>query len=240
MVTLTWSASSGTFSGYRVYAAMTPQASADTEEAEDYLEAALGSSTTQYDLALPSTDYYYVHVRAYTEDDDKASNEIYIIARPEGTGTLYEFDSPAPNASGFDMSEGEEVSMAVSNAERHEKVDFWVGYTAATQYTGDDDLYFWNPKDASPDYRKTTSFQLLGTGAFENYRSADLQGSWISSVAVTPNTVYAVRVVDQTGLTNYGKIMAQSAPTGTYPDRTVSIRWAYQPEGGTNWFAPEG
>ena len=230
MVTLTWSPSSGTFSGYRVYAAPSTIASEDAEDVGEYLEATLGSGTTQYDLALPSTDYYYVHVRAYTADDDKPSEEIYIIARPEGTGTLYEFDSPAPNASGFDMSTGEEISMATSNAERHTRVDFWVGYTAATQYTGDEDLYFWNPKDASPDYRNTTSFQLLGTGGFENYRSADQQGSWISSVTVTPGTVYAVRVVDQTGLTHYGKIMAQSDPTGTYPDRTVSIRWAYQPE----------
>ncbi len=238
MVTLTWSASSGSFSGYRVYAHETTIASEDTDEIGDYLEATLGTGTTQYNLALPSTDYYYVHVRAFTEDSDKASNEIYIIARPEGTGTLYEFDSPAPNASGFDLSTGEEVSMAVTNAERHTKVDFWVGYAAATQYTGDEDLYFWNPKDASPDYRNTTSFRLLGTAAFESYESVEVSGNWISSVAVTPNTVYAVEVVDQTGLTHYGKIVAQSDPTGTYPDRTVSIRWAYQPEDNLPWFGP--
>jgi hypothetical protein len=240
MVTITWVAASGSFLGYRVYAGDYPLASLGASDIEDELVATLGSVTTECNLSLPSDQYYYVHVRAYTEDDDKASNEIYIIARPEGTTTLYEFDSRAPNASGFDMSTGEVVSMALTNLERHEKVDFWIGYSAVTQYTGGDELYFWNPKDAAPEYVNTGSFQLLGTAAFETYRTVSQTAQWLSSVQVAPNAVYAVRVADPAGRTYYGKIMAEGDPAGVYPDRTVSVRWAYQPEPGVPWFSSGG
>ncbi len=171
MVTLTWVAATGSFLGYRVYAGDHPLAPLGGSDIADQLVATLGSVTTEYNLSLASDRYYYVHVRAYTEDDDKASNEICIIARPEGTATLYEFDSPAPNPSGLDMSTGEVVSMALTNAERHEKIDFWIGYSAVTQYMGDDELYFWNPRDAAPEYANASSFQLLGTAAFDTYRT---------------------------------------------------------------------
>jgi hypothetical protein len=228
-VTLEWSGATGTYLGYRVYAGEMQLANLDADDIEDYLVTTLGIGTTQYSLSLPSDQYYFVHIRAYAEDSDKPSNEIEVIARPEGTATLYEFDSPAPNASGFDLSTGETVSMATTNTQRHTKVDFWVGYASATQYTpGDDALYFWNPKDAAAAYNNTASFLLLGSGAWENYRGWSGSG-WVSSIQITSGAVYAVQVTDQLGNTHYSKIKVQSAPAGTYPDRTVNFRWAYQP-----------
>lgn len=234
-VTLQWSGATGTYSGYRVYAGEMQLANLDTDDIEAYLVTTLAAGTTQYDLSLSSDQYYFVHVRAYTADSDKPSNEVEVIARPEGTATLYEFDSPSPNASGFDLSTGETVSMATTNTERHEKVDFWVGYASGTQYTGDDALYFWNPKDAAVAYRNTASFLLLGTGAWENYRSVAGSG-WVSSIEVTSASVYAVEVTDQAGHTHYGKIKVLAEPAGTYPDRTVNFRWAYQPMEGVPYF----
>ncbi len=237
-VTLQWSGATGSYLGYWVYAGDMQLANLDADDIGDYLVTTLPAGTTEYDISLASDQYYFVHVRAYAQDSDKPSNEIEVIARPEGTATLYELDSQAPNASGFDLSAGQPVSMAQSNPGRIDQVDFWLGYRDRVNYDpADNALFFWDPQViTTTSYDNEAEFQLLGTGAWENYRGESGSAQWVQSIEVTVNAVYAVRVADENGHTHYGKIKVQSDPAGAYPDRTVNFRWAYQPMEGVPFF----
>ncbi len=133
-------------------------------------------------------------MRAVTEEDDlsRASNELLVIARPADQGALiYEFASPSGNPSGFDLSEGEAVSMAMTNPDRYDKVDFFLGYSGGD--AGGGDLYLWSPKDVFDSYKNTAGFMGVSS-SFDELDEAPVPGSYSDHVAISAGTVIAIKI----------------------------------------------
>jgi hypothetical protein len=239
-ITLEWDGAVGEYVGYRIYQHTERlEFYDDPEELAPYMIQEVGAATqsTTVDLG-DSYTYYYVHVRAYTEENDvsEASNEPYIIARPLDEGAVvYEFSSPAGNPSGFDLSAGTAVSMATTNPDRHDLVDFFLGYSEGT--SGNGDLYLWDPKEASSDYQNTTGF--LGVSeSFDELDAAPTGANYADHVAITVGAVVAVMITDEFAITHYGKLEFTRID-GTEPNRTLVFKWAYQPEPGRPELVPQ-
>jgi len=229
-VSLSWGGAVGEYVGYRVYAHTQSLQSLDDPAALlPYQVDEVGSATQAATIYLANSyTYYYVHVRAYTQDNDvsRASNELQVIARPEGdNATIYEFDAPQPNASGFDFSEGTAVSMGSAEEARYDRVDIFLGYQAGT--TGGGDLYLCSPKKATSTYQNTASFYGW-TGTFDSLDEVPADATYSDNVIVSEGKVVAVRITDENAITNYAKLEI-TATGGAHPTRTISFRWAYQP-----------
>jgi hypothetical protein len=230
-VALAWDGAVGEYVGYRIYAdTQSRQSLDDAEQLAPYLVDDVGSATQAATIFLPdSHTYYYIHVRAYTDDNDlsRASNELHVIARPQGqNAVIYEFLAASGNPSGFDLSTGEAISMSVTNDERHDRVDFFVGYAGGT--AGGGDLYLWDPREASDQYENTAGFAGM-TQSFDNLEIIPAGTSFSDRVSVSVGKVVAVKVTDENAITHYAKLEI-AAIGGTTPNRTVTFEWAYQPE----------
>lgn len=237
---LEWDGAVGDYIGYRIYRhTQSLQSLDDTEELAPYMINEVGAATQSTTVNVgDSYTYYYVHVRAYTEENDlsRASNELYVIARPLDEGAVvYEFSSQAGNPSGFDLSEGTAVSMATTNENRHDLVDFFLGYSGGT--SGNGDLYLWNPKEASSDYQNTTGF-LGVSDSFDDLTEAPTGANYADHVAITTGAVVAVMITDEFAITHYAKLEFTRID-GTEPNRTLVFNWAYQPEPGRPELVPQ-
>jgi len=235
VVELQWDGAVGSedviYVGYRIYAHTQPLQSIDNaDDLAPYEIKEVGSSVQSTSATLDNSyTYYYVHVRAVTDEDElsRASNELYLIARPEEEGAIiYEFESETGNASGFDLSEGMGVSLALTNPDRHDKTDFFLAYAEGT--TGGGDLYLWSPKAASAQYQNITGF-AAATGAFDDLTSVPEGTTFSDHVAVTEGGLIMVKITDENAFTNYAKI-SFTGIEGQSPDRTLVFMWAYQPE----------
>lgn len=230
-VSLAWGSAVGDYVGYRIYAHTTSlQSLDDPQTLLQYQVGEVGSAQQSATIYLPNSfTYYYIHVRAYTESEDlsRASNELHVIARPQGeNAVIYEILAAAGNPSGFDLSTGQSVSMATTNPDRHDLTDFFLGYASGT--TGGGDLYLWDPKKANTTYENTTGFAGM-SGTFDGLTSIPGGTTFSDHVAVSVGKVIAVKVTDENAITNYAKLEIV-AVGGTSPNRTVTFRWAYQPE----------
>lgn len=243
VVELVWDGAVGSedvvYVGYRIYVHTEPLQNLDNaNELAPYEIKEVGSSVQSTSVTLDNSyTYYYVHVRAVTDEDDlsRASNELYIIARPVEEGAIiYEFDSQTGNASGFDLSAGMGVSLALSNPDRHDKTDFFLAYAEGT--TGGGDLYLWSPKAASAQYQNTTGF-AAATGAFDDLTRVPDGTVFSDHVAVTEGALLMVKITDENAITNYAKVSLTSVE-GQAPDRTLVFKWAYQPEPGRPELVP--
>ncbi|MBN1426131.1 fibronectin type III domain-containing protein [Candidatus Fermentibacteria bacterium] len=239
-VGLAWDGAVGEYVGYRIYAHTQSLQSLDKAETlAPYMRGEVGSAQQNATVSLTdSYTYYYVHVRAYTSDGDvsRASNELLVIARPEGANAvIYEFLSAVGNPSGYDLSTGEAVSMANTNPDRYERVDFFLAYSGGT--SGGGDLYLWNPKAASSSYQNTAGFYGW-TGTFDSLTRVPDGAAFSDHVAVSVGKVVVVQVTDENAITNYAKIEVVSVG-GTSPNRTVTFRWAYQPAPGRPDLVPQ-
>ncbi len=149
-----------------------------------------------------------------------------MIARPEGSNAvIYEFSAAAGNPSGFNLDTGSPVSMATTNPDRHDLVDFFVGYSQGT--SGGGDLFLWSPKKASSSYHNTTGFYGW-SGTFESRTEVPAGADFRDSVDALEGKVIAVRVTDENAVMHYAKLEI-TAVGGTPPNRTVTFKWAYQP-----------
>jgi len=243
VVELQWDGAVGSedviYVGYRIYVHTQPLQSVDNaNELAPYEIREVGSSVQSTSVTLDNSyTYYYVHVRAVTDEEElsRASNELYIIARPEEEGAIiYEFESETGNASGFDLSQGAGVSLALSNPDRHDRTDFFLAYAEGT--TGGGDLYLWSPKAASAQYQNTAGF-AAASGTFDDLTSVPAGTTFSDHVAVTEGGLIMVRITDENAVTNYAKISLTSIE-GTSPDRTLVFMWAYQPEPGRPELVP--
>jgi len=228
-IDLSWGSAVGEFIGYRIYAHTTSIRNLTTTEAlEPYVILDnLGSAEYTATVYLPNSfTYYYIHVRAFTDGGDvsAASPELHVIARPQGESVvIYEFDSTLGNDSGFDMSTGETISLGADD--RHDRVDFFLGYSGGLTGTG---LFLWDPKKANQEYDNTTRFTGW-TGSFDDLVEVPLGATYLDNIEVTGGKVLALRITDEYGITHYGKLQIVSVG-GVSPDRTITLRWAYQPE----------
>lgn len=244
VVELQWDGAVGSedvvYVGYRIYAHTQPLQSVDNaDDLAPYEIREVGSSVQSTSVTLDNSyTYYYVHVRAVTDEEDlsRASNEIYIIARPVEEGAIiYEFESETGNASGFDLSEGAGVSLALTNPDRHDRTDFFLAYAEGT--TGGGDLYLWSPKAASAQYQNTAGFATITGYTFDGLESVPEGTTFLDHVAVTEGGLIVIRITDENAITNYAKISLTSVE-GTSPDRTLVFMWAYQPEPGRPELVP--
>jgi hypothetical protein len=230
-ITLEWDGAVGDYVGYRIYQDTEKlEFYDDPEELAPYMIREVGAATqsTSVDLG-DSYTYYWVHVRAYTEENDvsEASNEIYVIARPTDEGAVvYEFSSDVGNESGFDLSTGDPISMDITDPSRLDLIDFFLGYSGGTSGSGD--LYLWSPKEASPDYQNTAGFVGVSS-SFDDLTAAPAGATYADHVAIAIGGVVAVRVTDEFAVTHYAKLEFTRID-GTEPNRTLVFKWAYQPE----------
>jgi hypothetical protein len=239
-ITLEWDGAVGDYVGYRIYQSTESlRFMDDPEDLAPYLIREVGAATQSATVDLGNSyTYYYLHVRAYTEDNDvsEASNEPYVIARPVDEGAVvYEFSSQAGNPSGFDLSSGTAVSMATTNPDRHDLVDFFLGYSGGT--SGGGSLYLWDPKEAGSSYQNTAGFVAVSS-SFEDLMAAPTGANYVDHVAITAGSVVAVRITDELAVTHYGKLEFTRID-GTEPDRTLVFEWAYQPEPGRPELVPQ-
>ncbi len=228
-----------TYVGYRLYAhTQSIQSLDNAQELASYEKKEVGSAVQNTVLNLgDSYTYYYVHVRAVTDEGElsRASNEIFLIARPEDEGAVvYEFATQAGNPSGYDLSEGVAVSMALTNSDRHDKTDFFLGY--ADGITGGGALYLWSPKRASSDYQNTTGFAGM-TSSFDDLTRVPDGTTFLDHVAVTAGSVIAVKITDEHAVSNYAKLYFMRVE-GDEPERTLVFQWAYQPTPGRPELVP--
>lgn len=219
------------FLGYYVYMATTSIADIDQDSV---LRRYLVNRTPLRDtictvLNLRQGTRYYFHVRSVKGTDtteyslSKASNEVDTAPVLIGSGTIYEFRSTLGNPSGFSFAENRAYSMVYTNASH---IDIYLGTTRSDDTEGD--LVLKSPdlvSSTNPDWRtRVTQIKTLGTG-WNNF-NATTDAGWNSSryELVSLGRVYAIKTPD-----NHFVKLEVTNLSGSYPNRTITFRYAYQP-----------
>ncbi|MGB9561228.1 MAG: fibronectin type III domain-containing protein [bacterium] len=219
------------FLGYFVYVATQSIASIDQDS---ILRRYLVNRTPLRDTTCVVTNLqrgtrYYFHVRAVKGTDtteyalSRASNEVDTAPVLIGSGTLYEFSSTLGNPSGFSFAENRAYSMVYTNASH---IDIYLGTTQSDDSAGD--LVLKSPdlvQSAHAEWdTRVSQIKSLGTG-WENFNQTTDAG-WSANryELVSLGRVYAIKTPDN----HYVKLEITNM-SGSFPNRTVTFRYAYQP-----------
>ena len=186
------------------------------------------NDTTVSVTGLTRGQRYFFHIRAAKGVDhteytlSNPSNEVHTSPVIIKTGTLYEFSSPLGNPSGFNFAEGTPYSMTAANAN---SIDIYLGTTA--EGDGSADLVLKSPDKVSstnPAWdSRVSEIKSLGTG-FDNFNQTDDSG-WASNgyEIIMQGRVYAIKTPQ-----NHFVKLEVTATSGSYPNRTITFRYAYQ------------
>ncbi len=234
-VTLMWNHSPDNglddFLGYFVYVAESSIVSLGADSLLDPYKANREPVTdNSYSVGgLTRGQRYYFHVRAVKGPDtleytlSNPTNEVHTSPVLIGTGTLYEFSSPLGNPSGYDFSGSRAYFMVHDNANY---IDIYLGTTEEDDGAGD--LTLKSPhivQSTHPEWESRISYiKSLGTG-WDNYNQTadDFSTPEYHYERVYTGRVYAIKTPD-----NHFVKLEVTGTSGTFPNRTVTFRYAYQ------------
>jgi hypothetical protein len=239
-VSLQWGGSSDepldNFEGYIVFwnpnssiANLTPDLFPASVDSITVAKGTLAATVT----GLAQGTKYFFHVRATKTNGDlsRGTNEVNAGPRPGGTGIIYEKAAAAGNPSAFDFSTGREISFVI---EKRDSCDVYFGTALANDASADPYLksphIVVSPNDWSS---RNTKIKDLGfTSDWDSFTTTSDTG-WQDKAALSQNHVYVLKTPEN----NYVKLFVTQI-SGTYPNRTVTFDYAFQPIANYASFSP--